>query len=127
MLFQLTMFPTTKGTASVSADVAKVIDLIDRSGLPYRLTAMSTIIEGEWAPVMKLINRARLMLRRNHARIYISITIDDRKGAKKRLTGKIASVEKRLKRQVQNDRRYKDRVYLDSAGRSQEVRQGVGD
>lgn len=100
MLFQVTMFPTTKGTASASGDVAKVIDLIDRSGLPYRLTAMATIIEGEWAPVMKVINRARLMLRRNHARIYISITIDDRKGAHKRLTGKIASVEKRLKREV---------------------------
>lgn len=102
MLFQLTMFPTDKRGDSVSTDVAKVIDLIDRSGLSYRLTAMSTIIEGEWEPVMRLINRARLMLRRNHSRIYISITIDDRKGAKGRLTGKIASVRKRLGREVRS-------------------------
>ena len=42
MLFQLTMFPTDNRTASASADVAKVIDMIDRSGLPYKLTAMAT-------------------------------------------------------------------------------------
>ena len=100
MLFSLSMFPTSKGTASVSADVAKVIDIIDKSGLPYKLTAMSTVIEGDWAPVMKVINRARLMLRKRHSRIYIVLTVDDRKGAKNRLTGKVKSVEKRLKRDV---------------------------
>ena len=100
MLFQLAMFPTSKGTASVSADVAKVIDIIDKSGLPYKLTAMSTIIEGDWEPVMRVINRARLMLRKRHNRIYIVLTIDDRKGAKKRLSGKVMSVEKWLKREV---------------------------
>ena len=101
MLFQLTMFPTSKRGDSVSADVSKVIDIIDKSGLPYRLTPMSTIIEGEWEPVMKVINRARLMLRRKgHGRIYICITIDDRKGARSRITGKIKSIEKKLKREV---------------------------
>ncbi|HOP06953.1 MAG TPA: thiamine-binding protein [candidate division Zixibacteria bacterium] len=102
MLFQITMFPTTKtsATGSASADVAKVIDIIDRSGLPYKLGPMSTTIEGAWEPVMATINKARLALRRNHSRIYISITIDDRKGVKGRLTGKIASIEKRLKREV---------------------------
>ena len=99
MLFQLTMFPTDKGD-SVSKDVAKVINIIDKSGLPYKLSAMSTIIEGKWEPVMKVINKARLMLRRNHSRIYIVITVDDRKGAQKRLTGKIESIEKRLGREV---------------------------
>jgi len=102
MLFQLTMFPTAKPsrTASSSAAVAKVIDIIDRSGLPYRLGPMSTAIEGEWDEVMAVINRARLALRRQHARLYISITVDDRKGARKRITGKIESVERRLGRKV---------------------------
>ena len=101
MLFQLSMFPTGRKSASVSKDVAKVIDIIDKSGLPYKLTAMSTIIEGEWEPVMKVINKARLALRRQgHQRIYIIINIDDRKGVKKRITGKIESVEKRLRREI---------------------------
>ena len=101
MLFQVTMFPSSKKTSSVSEDVAKVINIIDKSGLPYKLTAMATIIEGEWDKVMPVINKARMMLRRRgHQRIYISITIDDRKGARNRLTGKIASVEKHLGREV---------------------------
>lgn len=100
MLFQLTMFPTTKKITSASEDVARVIDLIDKSGLPYKLGSMSTTIEGGWEPVMALINKARKMLRRQHDRIYIIITIDDRKGARGRLAGKIASVEKRLQRKV---------------------------
>jgi len=102
MLVQVTMFPTSRRSESVSADVAKVIDLIDRSGLSYKLTAMATIIEGEWGPIMAVLNRARLMLRRSHNRIYINMTIDDRKGAKNRLTGKVQSVEKRLGRKVRS-------------------------
>jgi len=102
MLFQVTMFPTSKGTSSASEEVARVIDIIDKSGLPYRLTAMSTIIEGEWDRVMETINKARKMLRRRgHDRISITITIDDRKGARNRLTGKIKSVEQRLGREVE--------------------------
>ena len=100
MLFNLTMFPTSQRTDSVSGEVSRVIDLIDRSGLPYKLGPMSTAIEGDWDTVMALINRARKMLRRTNDRVYIVLAIDDRKGAKRRLTGKIASVEKRLKREV---------------------------
>ena len=100
MLFSVAMFPTSKATASVSADVAKVIDIIDKSGLPYQLTAMSTLIEGEWDEVMPVLNKARLTLRETHDRVYMVLTMDDRKGAKNRLTGKVASIEKRLEREV---------------------------
>lgn len=101
MLFQLTMFPTDSRGESVSADVSKVIDIIDRSGLSYKLSAMSTVIEGDWNAVMAVINKARLMLRRKHSRIYIGITIDDRKGARGRLDGKVKSIEKRLGREIE--------------------------
>lgn len=102
MLFQVTMFPTAKSgrTASSSNAVAEVINIIDRSGLPYKLGPMSTTIEGEWNKVMAVINKARLKLRKTSPRLYISITIDDRKDATKRLTGKIQSVEKKLGREV---------------------------
>ena len=103
MLFQLTIFPSgsKRKSASVSEHVAKVIDIIDKSGLAYKLTPMATCIEGEWNEVMAVINKARLMLRRKgHERIYISITIDDRKGAKKRMVGKVQSIENKLGREV---------------------------
>ncbi|MCB2201331.1 MTH1187 family thiamine-binding protein [bacterium] len=100
MIVNLTMFPTSKGTDSASADVAKVIDIIDKSGLPYKLGPMSTSIEGEWEKIMPVVNKARKMLRRKYSRVYIVMTIDDRKGARNRLTGKIRSVETRLGREV---------------------------
>jgi len=100
MLFQLTMFPSGRSTESVSKDVAKVIDIIDKSGLPYKLGPMSTTIEGSWERVMETINKARKMLRKNHDRIYISITVDDRKEARGRSVGKVESIQKRLGRKV---------------------------
>ena len=101
MLFQVSMFPTSKGRASASADVARVIDIIDRSGLSYKLTSMATIIEGDWETVMATLDKARRMLRRRgHERIYMVLTMDDRKGARSRLTGKVESVEKQLGREV---------------------------
>ena len=103
MLFQLTMFPSgsKRKSASVSEHVAKVINIIDKSGLPYKLTPMATCIEGSWDQVMPVIDKARKMLKRaGHERIYINITIDDRKGATKRLTGKIDSIENKLGRKV---------------------------
>ncbi len=100
MLFQVTMFPTDKRGDSVSKEVSRVINMIDKSGLSYKLTAMVTIIEGEWDEVMNLLNRARKMLRRNHDRIYISIVIDDRKKARNQLIGKVKSIESHLGREV---------------------------
>ncbi|MEA3297146.1 MAG: MTH1187 family thiamine-binding protein [candidate division Zixibacteria bacterium] len=100
MLFNLSMFPTGTGTASVSAEVSKVINIIDKSGLPYKLGSMSTVIEGDWNPVMNVINKARLALRRKNSRVYIVLTIDDRKGVRNRLTGKVRSIESKLRREV---------------------------
>lgn len=100
MLVQVTMFPTDKRGESVSADVSKVINIIDKSGLSYKLGPMSTTIEGSWERVMETINKARKMLRKNHSRIYISITIDDRKDARGRISGKVESIQKKLGRKL---------------------------
>jgi len=53
----VSMTPLGKGE-SVSAYVAKVVDVIDRSGLPYVLTPMGTIVEGEsWEEVMEVLRQ----------------------------------------------------------------------
>ena len=54
VLLEFSMTPMTKGE-SVSAYVARSLDIIDRSGLPYQLTPMGTIIEGEWSDVMAVV------------------------------------------------------------------------
>jgi uncharacterized protein (TIGR00106 family) len=99
MLVTFSMFPVGKGE-SISREVAKIIDIIDKSGLRYQSTAMATTIEGNWEDIMKVINRCRLKLRKSNNRIYMHLTMDDRKKAKNRMKGKIDSIEKKLKRNV---------------------------
>lgn len=92
MVVELSMVPIGSGEELVEA-VAEVLDLIDRSGLPYQLTAMGTLIEGDWDEVMSLIKTCSpAQLRRSHRRVLTSIKIDDREGAAGRLTGKVEDV-----------------------------------
>ena len=100
MLAQFSVFPVGS-KESLSKDVAKILDIIDKSGLTYRFTPMSTIVEGNWEAVMALIKKCHDRMKKSHNRIYTSIVIDDRKGAKKRMTGKVEAVEKVLNRKLQ--------------------------
>ena len=50
VLLEFSMTPSTK-EESKSPYVARILDVIDRSGLSYQLTPMVTIIEGDWAEV----------------------------------------------------------------------------
>ncbi len=99
MLIQFAIFPTGN-KESASGDVAEIIDMIDKSGLPYKTSAMSTVIEGEWDEVMALINSCRLKMREKNRRVYMVLTMDDREGVNDRLKGKVESVEKKLKRKI---------------------------
>lgn len=99
MLVSFSMFPTDKGE-SVSRYVAKIINIVDRSGLPYRTSAMSTVVEGSWDRVFKLIKKCRDSMAKESSRIYMVIIVDDRKKARNRLTGKVNRIEQRLKRKI---------------------------
>lgn len=101
MLIQFAIFPTGRGE-SISAEVAKVIDIIDKSGLPYKTSAMSTVIEGEWDEIMPLINKCRLALKTDNSRVYMVLTMDDREAARNRLSGKVKSIEEKLKRNIES-------------------------
>ncbi len=99
LLVEVSMSPFDKGE-SVGKYVARSLDIIDRSGLDYQLNPMGTVIEGEWDEVFDVIRRCFSRMKKDCRRISVSIKIDYRKGAKGRLTGKIQSVEKRLKRRL---------------------------
>ena len=101
MLIQFSMFPTA-GEESASGEVSKVIDIIDKSGLPYRTGSMATVIEGEWDELMALINKCRLKLRESNRRVYMVLTMDDREGVEGRLDGKVESLEKKLNRKIKS-------------------------
>lgn len=99
MIVEFSIVPLGVGV-SVSEYVARVIKIVDESGLPYRLHAMGTIVEGQWDEVMSLIKKCRDSLMEEVERIIIDIKIDDRKGATGRIDGKIKSVEEKVGRQL---------------------------
>jgi uncharacterized protein (TIGR00106 family) len=80
--------------------VARLVDIIDKSGLPYQLTAMGTLVEGDWDTVVALIKDCHVEMKRQAARVLTRISIDDREGSLNRLTGKVRDVEKILGREV---------------------------
>ncbi len=95
-LVELAIFPTDQ-TESKSAFVARVIEVIRESGLPYQLTAMGTIIEAEsLSEIFAVIEKAYEELEVDCNRIYSVIKIDYRKGPVGRLEKKVASVEEKL-------------------------------
>jgi uncharacterized protein (TIGR00106 family) len=99
VLLEFSMSPLTKGE-SVSAYVARSLDIIDKSGLPYQLTPMGTIIEGEWADVMAVVTKCFETMRADCDRVSTQIRVDYRAGPGGRLKSKIESVEKRLGRKL---------------------------
>lgn len=103
VLLEFSMFPTSgecREGASVSHQVAKIIDMIDRSGLPYQLTPMGTIVEaGSVKEALAIVEKAYEQLGECE-RVYSSLKLDIRKGKSGRLKGKIASVEAKIGRSV---------------------------
>jgi uncharacterized protein (TIGR00106 family) len=99
VLLEFSMSPLGKGE-SVGAYVARSLDIIDKSGLEYRLNPMGTVLEGEWDDVFDVVRRCYERMRKDCNRISCTIKVDYRKGHHGRLESKTASVEKRLKRKL---------------------------
>jgi len=99
VLLEFSMSPFGKGE-SLSKYVARSLEIIDRSGLPYQLTPMGTILEGELEEVMAVVQACFDRMSLDCDRISTSIKIDYRKGRSDRLQSKIASVETRVGRKL---------------------------
>ncbi len=100
MLAEFSIIPIGKGE-SMGEDIARVIKIVEESGLPYRLNPMGTVVEGDWDEVMGLFKRCHEEVLKNAPRVYSLLSIDDRPSRPKdRITEKIRSVEKRLGKEV---------------------------
>ncbi len=94
------MTPLGKGE-SVSKYVARVVDVVDRSGLNYVLTPMGTIVEGEsWDEVMNVLKEGFEKLKEDCPRVSITMKIDYREGKSGRIKSKVESVKDKLGRDI---------------------------
>lgn len=99
MMIELSVVPLGKG-ASVSATIARVMQLIMDSGIPYRANPMGTVIEGDWKQVMSLARTCHDEAMKDADRVVTTITIDDYKEKGARLDKKLESVEQKLGRKL---------------------------
>lgn len=95
ILLEFSMSPLTKGE-SVVEYVSRSLEIIDKSGLDYRLNPMGTVIEGPWDAVLGVIRQCLERMKEDCDRISTVVKIDYRKGASGRLISKVESVQKRL-------------------------------
>ncbi|HKZ99732.1 MAG TPA: MTH1187 family thiamine-binding protein [Thermoplasmata archaeon] len=94
---EFSITPIGKG-ASVGEYVARAVDIVDRSGLTYRLNPMGTVVEGPFDEVLALIAKCHKAVAADCERVSTVIKIDDRRGATGALDSKVAAVAKRLGR-----------------------------
>ena len=103
MIVSLSVVPVGAGV-ELKEHVSEVLKVIDESGLPYRLTAMATEIEGTWDEVMPVVAAAHAMGKQFTGRVVTHIAIDDREGALGRLEGKVRDVEETVGKPMRRDR-----------------------
>lgn len=99
VLLEFSMSPLGKGE-SVGKYVSRSLDIIDKSGVDYRLNPMGTVLEGNWDEVFRVVRQCYERMRKDCNRISCTIKVDYRKGHSGRLSSKVASVEKHLKRKL---------------------------
>lgn len=87
MIAQFKVVPIGSGE-SLSKYVAECVRIVDRSGLRYELTPMSTIFEGDLDQVLDVVKACHVRVREMADRVLTSVEIDDRK---------VQSVERKLK------------------------------
>lgn len=96
VLLEFAMFPTDKGD-SISEFVSKIVLMIKKQGVAYKLTAMGTIVETETlAEALQIIQNAYNVLEPYSERVYTSANFDIRKGKSNRLEQKVKSIESKI-------------------------------
>jgi uncharacterized protein (TIGR00106 family) len=99
VLLEFSISPLNAGE-SVSPYVARSLEIVEASGLDYRLHAMGTIVEGELHQVLAVLQQCFQALAADCDRVTCTAKLDYRKGHRGRLEAKVKSVEEKLGRKL---------------------------
>ena len=99
VLLEFAMYPTDKG-AGVSDYVKRSLEIIDDSGLPYRLGPMGTCLEGEYDEVMAVVKACYERMSADCGRVACTMKFDWRDGPGGRLDSKVATLKAKTGRDL---------------------------
>ncbi|WGX94540.1 MTH1187 family thiamine-binding protein [Nocardioides sp. L-11A] len=81
---------------SVAEAVARAVEVVRDSGLPWELTSMFTTIEGEWDEVMEVVKQATAAVVMVSPRVSLVLKADIRPGYTGQLAAKVDRVNRLL-------------------------------
>lgn len=97
MIVAISISPTgADENGSVSAAVARAVQVIRDSGLPCETNAMFTNIEGDWDEVMAVVKDAVDIVAQESPRVGLVLKADIRPGFTGQLAAKVERVEAHL-------------------------------
>lgn len=96
VIVELAIFPVGTSEASLSPYVARVLRVLQASGLPFELNPMGTCVEGDWAPVWAAVSACMEELQKDSDRIYLTVKADWRRGDAPRMAAKKDAVREKL-------------------------------
>lgn len=99
VLLEFSLYPTDKGE-SVSDYVKRNLEIIDDSGLPYRLGPMGTTLEGEYDEVMAVVKKCFDRMSADCGRVACQIKVDYRSGRSGRLDSKVQTLKDKTGRDL---------------------------
>jgi uncharacterized protein (TIGR00106 family) len=99
VLVEFSILPVGSGS-SLSKRLSEILEIVDSSGLPYKVNPMGTVVEGEWDDLFRLIRKCHKKALKKEQRVVTRIVVDDRKGKTDRLEEKVKSIEKKLGRKL---------------------------
>lgn len=101
MLIAFSVAPSVAAddTGSVSAAVARAIQVVRASGLPHRTDAMFTTIEGDWDECLAVVKECCEVLAEAAPRVGLVLKADIRPGFTGELDGKLSRLEAAIEAQ----------------------------
>lgn len=96
VIVELSIFPVDKAGASLSPYVARVLRVLQASGLPFELNPMGTCVEGDWEPVWAAVSACMEELQKDSERVYLTVKADWRRGDAPRMAAKKGAVREKL-------------------------------
>ena len=92
---EVSIIPLDKGPR-LSEYVAKMVEIIESSGLNYKMNPMGTVIEGDSHEVFQLLEKCHMRMVELSDRVVTTIKIDDKKGVSGMMSQKLESVESKV-------------------------------
>jgi uncharacterized protein (TIGR00106 family) len=102
MLAELTITPLGRGT-HLSADLARILKIIDESQIRYTLTPFGTCLEGTWDEIMSVVRHCHEQARSFSQHVLTTIRLEDDAGVNDKLIQNVAALERRAGHELRRE------------------------